>query len=114
MNYNKNKKETKDYLLKVEQYLINKYGEVNPSWEATLSLLADNLDLYGECKKSVKVNGIYDTSTGKKNPLLATMKDLQATIIKQIQHLGLSPYAESKIKTIAEDDTDDFIDVLTN
>ena len=42
------------------------------------------------------------------------MKDLQATIIKQIQHLGLSPYAISKIKTDSPDDTDDFIDTLTN
>ena len=114
MNYNKWKKETKDYLMKVEDYLVNKYGAVNPQWEAMLILLADNLDLYGECKKSVRVNGIYDSSTGKKNPLLATMKDLQATIIKQIQHLGLSPYAASKIKSEVEDDTDDFIDNLTN
>jgi hypothetical protein len=42
------------------------------------------------------------------------MKDLQATIHKQIQHLGLSPYAISKIKMSSEDDTDDFINDLTN
>lgn len=113
MNYAKYTKTTRDYLLNVEGYLTNKYGSVSPEWEATLSLLADNLDLYNECRKSIRTHGIYDASTGKKNPLLATMKDLQATILKQIQHLGLSPYAASKIKSEIEDDTDDFIDRLT-
>lgn len=114
MNFNKYTKTTKEYLSNVEEYLITKYGKVAPEWEATLSLLGDNLDLYIECRKAVRTYGIYDANTGKKNPLLATMKDLQATIIKQIQHLGLSPYAASKIKTDVEDDTDDFIDNLTN
>jgi len=34
--------------------------------------------------------------------------------MKQIQHLGLSPYAISKIKDDKEDDTDSFIESLTN
>jgi phage terminase small subunit len=77
-------------------------------------LLGDNLDLYNECRESVRINGIYNAENGKKNPLLTTMKDLQATIIKQIQHLGLSPYAVSKIKDTPEDDTDSYIEALTN
>lgn len=114
MNYSKYSKKTKDYLFAVETFLNNKYGGINDEWGALIYLLADNLELYEECKKSVKENGIYDTSTGKKNPLLCTMKDLQATIHKQIQHLGLSPYAISKIRMNESDDTDDFIDDLTN
>lgn len=107
-------KHTKDYISEVEKFLISKYGSVNPEWKALIELLADNLDLYNQCKQSVRNNGIYDANTGKKNPLLATMKDLQASIIKQIQHLGLSPYAISKIKVDAEDDTEDFIEDLIN
>lgn len=114
MDKKKYSKATKTYINNVEAYLSKKYGEVPPEWDAILMLLADNLELYNECKSSVKENGIFNNNTGRKNPLLTTMKDLQATIIKQIQHLGLSPYAVSKIKDDKEDDTEDFIEALTN
>lgn len=97
----------------VREYLTSKYGEVKPEWEIIISLLADNIELYKECRESIKENGIYDIETGKKNPLLTTVKDLQATIMKQIQHLGLSPYAVSKIKDAIDDDTEDYIESLT-
>ncbi len=114
MKLSKYSTETKTYIKSVIEYLTKKYGELPPQWEAIITLLADNLELYNECKQSVNENGIFNTTTGRKNPLLTTMKDLQATIIKQIQHLGLSPYAISKIKDDKEDDTDEFIESLTN
>lgn len=58
--------------------------------------------------------GIWNYERGVKNPLLSTAKDLQASIFKQVQHLGNSPYALAKIKVNAEDDTDDFLSDLTN
>lgn len=97
----------------IERYLTERYGKVNDEWRLTLSLLKDNLTLYSMCMKSIKENGIYDSSTQKKNPLLSTVKDIQATMIKQIQHLGLTPYAASKIKDLVEDDDDDFLESLT-
>lgn len=106
-------KKTKDLVGKIEQYLISKYGAISPEWLLCLTLLYDNIELYQKCQLSINQNGIYDSSTGKKNPLLTTIKDLQATILKQIQHLGLTPYAASKIKTELEDDTDDYINSLT-
>lgn len=105
---------TNQYIKKVEEYLTEKYGGVSAEWGAMITLLADNLDLYRDCKDSIRQHGIYDATTGKKNPLLATMKDLQATMIKQMQHLGLSPYAASKIKAEVEEDDEDFIEALTN
>lgn len=106
---------TNKYIKKVEEYLTERYGGVSAEWGVMITLLADNLDLYKDCKESVKQNGLYDTTTGKKNPLLSTIKDIQATIIKQIQHLGLSPYAASKIKKAeVEEDDEDFIEGLTN
>lgn len=113
MKFTQYSKFTKEYLSSVEEYLKNKYGEVKSEWGSILFLLAENLDLYIECKKSVKQNGIYDIATGKKNPLLTTMKDLQATIMKQVQHLGISPYSASKIKQEIEDDNEDYIESLT-
>ena len=104
---------TNAYMTTVGEYLKNKYGEVKAEWESTLFLLAENLDLYLQCKEQIRQHGIYDATTGKKNPLLTTMKDIQATIMKQIQHLGISPYSASKIKQEVEDDTEDYIDSLT-
>lgn len=114
MKYTGYSKFTKDYMCNVETYLTSKYGSVKTEWESILFLLAENLDLYIECKKSIKQNGIYDRTTGKKNPLLATTKDLQATIMKQVQHLGISPYSASKIKQDVEEDDEDFIKALTD
>lgn len=98
----------------IKAYLKTKYKEIPKEWNTILSLLEDNIILYDECKESIRKNGIYDPSTGRKNPLLATLKDLQATMLKEIQHLGLSPYAASKIKDANEDDTDEFLEALTN
>lgn len=108
------KQGTKKIIDSINNYLTEKYGEVKPEWATIMYLLGDNLDLYKECRESIRRNGIYDSTTAKKNPLLSTCKDLQATILKQIQHLGLSPYAASKIKDAVEDDTEDYIESLTN
>lgn len=108
------KDKTAKYIDAVNEYLKETYGTVKPEWEMIIEMLAYNLDIFIECAKSIKTNGIYDTMTGKKNPLLATIKDLQATIMKQVQHLGLSPYALSKIKKDIEDDADDYIESLTS
>lgn len=113
MKYTQYSKFTKNYLNSVERFLTEKYGSVKEEWESVLFLLAENLDLYIQCKESVKANGIYDASTGRKNGLLTTMKDLQATIMKQVQHLGISPYSASKIKQEVDDDNEDFIEALT-
>ena len=104
---------SKNIIKDIEDFLKEKYGEVKPEWQTILFLLKENLDLYIECKKEIKKHGIYDPSSMKKNPLLSTLKDLQATMLKQIQHLGLSPYASSRIKESVEDDDIDFIESLT-
>lgn len=111
----KQKKQTQiKYIPYIEKYLTKQYGEINDEWRLTIDLLKDNIELYNQCKESINKYGIYDVETGRKNPLIATLKDLQATIIKQIQHLGLTPYAASKINTQSEDNEEDFINGLVN
>lgn len=112
MNYTKYTKPTKKKMKYVEDYLISTYGEVKDEWTSTLTLLADNLDLYDDCMDALRTSGVYDAKTWRKNPLLSTVKDIQATILKLIQHLGISPYSHSKIRVAAEDDTDDFLETL--
>lgn len=102
------------YIKAIKAYLVNKYGKVNDEWELSISLLADNIKLYEDCKNIVAEVGIYNYEKGKRNPLLATMKETQGVILKQIQHLGISPYAASKIRSMGdEEDVEDFIDKLT-
>lgn len=112
MNYSKYTKPTKKKMKYVEAYLISTYGEVKDEWTSTLTLLADNLDLYDSCMDSLNNTGLFDKVTWRKNPLLSTVKDIQATILKLIQHLGISPYSHSKIRITPEDDTDDFLESL--
>lgn len=88
---------TQRYIKKIEKFLRQKYGVVKSEWEAMIVMFADNLELYQEIRDSIKENGIYDSTRGVKNPLLSTLKDLQATMTKQIQHLGLSPYAVGRL-----------------
>lgn len=103
------------YITAIKEYLLSKYGKVNEEWELSIQLLADNIKLYEECKQIVSEVGIYNYEKNKRNPLLATMKETQGVILKQIQHLGISPYAASKIRSMSEDDNiNDFIDTLTN
>lgn len=103
------KKEIKEYIVHVREYLTEKYGKVYPQWEAVIYLLQDNLNLYEECKQSIKENGLYDKQSGRKNPLIASLKDLQATILKEVQHLGISPYSSSKIKMEENGEEDELL-----
>lgn len=48
------KKQTKEYIADVRNYLTKLHGEVKAEWEAPLELLADNMELYKECQKSIK------------------------------------------------------------
>lgn len=108
-----NKKEVNKYIENVRKALTEKYGEFKPEWEGVLMCLKDCILRYIQVKESINANGIYDSTTGKKNPLLTTEKDNIATILKLSQKLGISPWDASKIKIMEEDDTDDFIEHLT-
>lgn len=107
----KYKKNTKTYIESVKDFLKEKYGDIKPEWEAMITLLADNLEMYKQCIDKINEDGLMLTRTVK-HPLLSTAKDLQATIFKQVQHLGLSPYAVAKIHVDDEEDADDFVERL--
>lgn len=93
----------------IKEYLKNEYGTIQPEWELIIELLADNIEQYIQVQKKIDENGIFDPTTFKKNPLLATLKDLQATMLKQVQHLGISPYSQGKIK-IADNSKETTVD----
>ena len=104
----------RNYIYDIKKFLQDTYeADEHHEWKMILALLEVNLILYQMCKETVQAEGVFNKVTGKKNPLLSTMKDLQATIMKQVQHLGISPYAVAKIKTQSEEDDEyDFIECL--
>ena len=106
-------KETENYIEKINHYLIEKYSEIKPEWELLLSLLKDTYDEYLDMKALLEETGMFNPKTYKKNPLIASIKDARATINKMVQHFGISPYSDSKIKKLNEEDTaGDFIESL--
>jgi len=82
----------------IEDYLTEKYGEVQPQWQFTINTICENLQMIEDCRQEIKRVGLYNDRTGRKNPLIATIKDCQAVLLKCYQQLGLTPWSESKIK----------------
>ena len=82
----------------IEKYLTDKYGEVQPQWQFTINTIVENLQMIEDCRTEIKRVGLYNDRTGRKNPLIATIKDCQAVLLKCYQQLGLTPWSESKIK----------------
>lgn len=109
-----NKREVNKFIENVRNALSEKYGEVKPEWEGVLMCLKDCILRYIQVKESINANGIYNTTTGRKNPLLTTEKDNISTILKLCQKLGVSPWDASKIKLADDEDADDYIEDLTN
>lgn len=108
-------KEIKNYMSSVRNYLEEKYGGLKEEWESTLFILQDTLIRYSQIKKEIDKNGLYDVTTGRKNPLLSTEKDCIATILKLTQKLGVSPWDFTKLDNgdNDNDDEDDFLSSLT-
>lgn len=103
----------------IKSFLKNKYGTISDEWTMTLMILENTIKRYIQIKEEIDKNGIYDTTTHLKNPLLSTEKDCLATILKLTQKLGITPWDYAKINKAEsllddDDDSDDFIDSLTN
>lgn len=102
------------YLTAVRNYLKEKYGKVNTEWEQILEILGDNLELYQQCKSSIKNDGLLLVAKNgayTKNPLIKVQLDAQIQITKLLSEFGLTPKAASKI-SLAEEDTDELKDLL--
>lgn len=102
------------YLAAVRKYLKEKYGKVNTEWETILEILGDNLELYQQCKTSIKNDGLLLVAKNgayTKNPLIKVQLDAQIQITKLLTEFGLTPKAQSKINLVSEDD-DELKDLL--
>lgn len=105
---------TQKYLNSVRRYLKEKFGRVNPEWEQPLEILGDNLELYQQCKESIKNDGLLllaKNGSMTKNPLIKVQLDAQIQITKFISEFGLSPRSASKI-TFNDSDEDETLKEL--
>lgn len=98
----------------IEEYLKTTHGDISPEWGTTLRLIGDNLHLYRQCREAVEKYGIYNPTTGRKSPLLSTLKDLNTTLIKQFSEIGITPYSQGRIKRPDTETPQDFIGSLLN
>lgn len=106
---------TVKYLTAVKKYLKDKYGKVNSEWEQPLEILADNLELYQQCKESIKTDGLLlmaKNGSYTKNPLIKVMVDAQVQITKFLSEFGLTPKAQSKIDLNNDNDDDELKELL--
>lgn len=105
---------TQKYISAVRKFLKDKYGKVNAEWEKPIELLADNLDLYKDCKESIAANGLMLLAKNgcmTKNPLIKTQSETQVQIQKLLTEFGLTPKAQAKIN-LPTDDEDELKDLL--
>lgn len=106
---------TKEFMLKVEEFLIKKYCSILPHWYGQLDLLASNYELFIMAKNKVQADGLMITNRFggvDKHPLLTQIKDSNIQCFKIIQEFGLSPRSNSKIKEDGEDTDSEYLKTL--
>lgn len=109
--YNKYSPDTQARMAEIEASIAERYGSVPQKFNAALFLLADNLDLLAECRKSLAEDGLF--VEGHRNPLVVSVGNLTASVQASLKSLGCTPYAEGLLKTDEGDDANDFVDNLT-
>lgn len=111
------KRTTEGYIKSIREELTSKHKTFKPSWEVTLLLFADTLTRYQQIRDEIDNGTIAcDGERGMvKNPLLQVESMLINNLYRLTQKLGVSPWDNIKLGlNDTEDDTDDFIEALTN
>ena len=98
---------TVKYITAVKKFLKTKYGKINDEWNGILEILADNVELYLQCRDSIRGYGLMLTAkngSATRNPLIKTMFDAQIQVTKLLTEFGLTPRSASKINLVGDDD----------
>ena len=109
-------KETQSFMAAVEKHLIDKVGGIEPQWEGILNMLATQFDLFFECKKRIKEDGILvpdSKQIWKTHPLVKVQNDAQIQIVKLVTEFGLSPRSLKNIP-LENNDDNNFLAGLVN
>ena len=115
-NYEMYGEEVIAHMWAVHRFLLNKFGYISEEWHLSLQMLADNLNIFFQCRDRIKRDGIFvQTKIGQydKHPLIKVQNDAQIQIVKLLQQYGLTPHAVGKLKN-TEDDDNDLLNELLN
>ncbi|MBQ0154515.1 MAG: P27 family phage terminase small subunit [Bacteroidales bacterium] len=93
------------YIAVCEEKLKATFGEHDARWMLPLKILADNLEIYEDLHEKVLTVGTTYKSNGlwKVNPALDRLQAVQVRIEAAYKELGLTPYAQTKLKNTADD-----------
>jgi len=105
---------TQTFMNAVEKHLTDKFSKIETQWDGLLMMLADNYELFFNCRQQIKKDGLmiqnrfgnYD-----KHPLIKVQNDAQIQIVKLVQEFGLSPRSIAKIN-VENNDEDEFLKKL--
>lgn len=113
-NYEMYGEEVIAHMWAVHRFLLNKFGYISEEWHLSLQMLADNLNMFFQCRDRIKQDGIFiENKAGNldKHPLIKVQNDAQIQIVKLLAEFGLSPKAVSRLK-IEENEEDDLLNSL--
>lgn len=91
----------------VHSYLQKKFGNINDEWIMSLMMLADNLQMFLQCRQVIKEQGLLIANRFnvlEKNPLIKVQNDAQIQIVKLLNEFALTPKSAEKIKEVEDDD----------
>ena len=104
------------YMWSVHKFLLDNYGVINDEWYLSLQMLADNLNMFIQCRDRIRQDGIIvENKLGlpEKHPLIKVQTDAQIQIVKLMGEFGLSPKAVSRLK-LSDENNDDLLNSLLN
>ena len=113
-NYKDYSTQTQKYLSSVEKFLKSKYGAVKDEWEQPLQMLANNVEMFNQCKDIIKRDGLIVVAKNgfpTKNAAILIQIEAQKQINKLLDSFGLTPKAAAKINLVDEDN-DELKDLL--
>ncbi len=103
---NPNEWDKEKFIKETSDFLFDMYGIGTDQDKHTLAMLADQIDLYIECNKGVKANGVISKFNGGKtigtNPFITVRNSTLKLIIQLMNELGLTPRGrleKSKLST---------------
>lgn len=115
-NYEMYGEEVIAHMWAVHRFLLNKFGYISEEWHLSLQMLADNLNMFFQCRDRIKQDGIFiENKFGNldKHPLIKVQNDAQIQIVKLLNEFGLSPKSVARLR-IEENEEDDLLNTLLN
>lgn len=113
----KYKKEVNEFMTGVRSFLNAKYGNIDPSWECGLYMMADNYQTFLICQDDIAENGMFLTNRfgdRVKNDSIKIKNDAQIQLVKLLNEYGLTAHSLGKLKENSDTDTAEILEKLMN